>query len=265
MLDKNPRRRKPAAADTLKSCWLINSPAPLKITVLYIAVTNGGNIDAYAPQFARTYLEHPADFPHKLIVVCNGGTLTDRRKEFFKGTGCLFWERESNSGWDVGAYLEWAKRHAEPDEIILCLGESVHFHRRGWLQRIAQSRLEYGTGMYGLFSSHMVRAHLNTTGFAADARLLAKYPDVFVGDQRYLFEHGYECFWKRISAGGHTAALVTWDGIYFPGEWRDPANIMHRGNQGNLLAWCNHTERWATADPGTKALWSQQSDSVFKL
>jgi hypothetical protein len=245
---------------------MVQEQAPsIKFTLLYIAVTGGSNIDAYAPRFARTYLEHPPGYPHKLVVVINGGALTERRAAYFKGTHCQFWEHENHGGWDVGAYVDYAQTVADKDEILVCLGESIYFHRAGWLQRIAESYSEYGSGMYGFFSSHMVRAHLNTTGFSTDARLLAQYHRILNHGARYEFEHGHKAYWKRIAAGGHTAALVTFDNIWFQGEWRDGQNIMHRGDQSNLLAFCNHTEKWANADPNTKKMWSTQSDSVFRV
>jgi hypothetical protein len=248
------------------NCWMVKeNPPSLKVTVLYVAVTNGGNIDAYAPRFARTYIEHPGGYPHKLVVICNGGKLTPRREAFFNGTGCEFWEHENHAGFDIGAYIDYARTVADKDAFLVCLGESVHFGCAGWLKRLADAREEYGEGMYGPFSSHMVRAHLNTSGFATDARLLAQHRPVTDNAARYEFEHGANCYWKRLQAGNHTAALVTWDGVWFAGEWRQPANIMHRGDQSNLIMGCNHSERWATADAGTKKLWSSQSDRIFRV
>lgn len=260
MLDK----RRSQTTRTLKNCYqVVDQTSCPPIVVCYIAVTDGAYIDAYAPRFARTYQEFPADFPHRLVIVCNGGRLTDRRRAFFDGLKCDFLERPNDAGWDISGFQHVAALNQ--NSLICCFGESVYFHRTGWLRRLAKARSEFGPGMYGVFSSHNVRAHLNTTGFMADARLIEKYPAVLNHGARYEFEHGHQCFWKRIHAGGHTAALVTWNGYWFPGEWRDPENIMHRGDQSNLLAWCNHTERWATADPATRSAWSAQSNSVFRL
>jgi hypothetical protein len=248
----------------MKDCWLLQSEIPCpEIIVAYISVTIGQNIDAYAPRFARTYKEFPPDFDHRLVIVCNGGTLNSRRRDYFKGINCEFLERKNDEGKDISAYQQVASENL--DSAICCFGESIYFHRRGWLLRLAQARAEYGVGMYGIFSSHYVRAHLNTTGFLTDSRLLARHKPVLNNEARYAFEHSHQCFWKRVAAGGGTAALVTWDNIWFQGEWRCGNNIMHRGDQSNCLAWCNHTSRWENADPNTKTQWTHQSDSPFRV
>lgn len=255
----------------MNSCWLLDplnkSEKSLKITVVYIAVTNGSMIDTYAPRFVKTYLDHPAEYPHRLLVVCNGGKLAPHRAAYFAGVDCDFLERENDPGYDISAYQEVAGRFLieSSADFLVCFGESVFFHRAGWLKRWADARSEYGPGIFGAFSSHFVRAHLNTTCFGTDPRLLAKYPQVRTNPERYAFEHGQNCYWKRLVAGKNQAALVTFDGVYFQGEWRRPNNIMHRGNQSNLLVQANHSEKWATADPVTKQLWQTQSDSPFRL
>jgi hypothetical protein len=246
------------------NCWLLNPGLNTPpIVIAYIAVTDGGNIDSYAPRFVRTIKEHPPGVDCRIVIVCNGGPLSDRRRAYFDGLKCEFLERPNDFGWDISAYQHVARLN--PDAFLCCFGESVHFHRRNWLLRMAVSRSEYGSGMYGFLATHDVRAHLNTTAFCSDARLLIKYPTVLNHESRYAFEHSYQSFWKRINAGGHTAAFVTFDGIWFPGEWRDPQNILHRGDQSNLLVWCNHVERYAHADPNTKQAWSARADSVFRL
>lgn len=251
-------------------CWLLNptkNENMLRIVVAYICVTDGGLTEAYSPRFARTYLENPAGVEHKLVVVCNGGPLPPRKKAFFDGLDCEFFERPNDAGKDMSAYQDLASKCVTENsaDFLVCLGESVHFHRPNWLKRWAEARMEYGSGIFGAFSSHMVRAHLNTTCFGIDARLLTKYPKIITNGDRYAAEHGNHAVWKRLIAGKNTAALVTFDGVYFQGEWRRPDNILHRGDQSNLLVHANHSERWANADPATKALWTSQSDSPYKI
>jgi len=236
----------------------------LRVVVAYVAVTNGTNIESYARRFSDSYQANPAGYPHRLIVICNGGILHPRRKAFFDAIpGCEFVPRENDAGWDISAYQHVAAKI--PCDFLVCLGESIHFPRKDWLGRLMSARIEHGPGIYGMFSSHMVRAHLNTTGFGCDPSLLNRYPPVLNHEQRYAFEHGPNCFWIRLFRAGLTTMLVTWDGEWEPGKWRLPDNILHRGDQSNLLAWCNHSERWAIGNPSTRHLWSTQSDSPFHL
>lgn len=244
-------------------CWMVKTWPDVTVDVCYIAVTNSVSIEGYAQRFVQTYLDHPAGYNHKLTIICNGGRLNPRRREYFKRVQCDFFERENDAGFDISAYQDFAARSRA--NFMVCFGESVHFHRAGWLDRIVSARMEYGPGMYGCFSSHMVRAHLNTTGFGVDPRFLVKYPRVVNNPQRYEFEHGQNCFWKRLVAGDHIAAFVTFDGVWFQGEWRYPDNILHRGDQSNLLAWANHSERYTQANQATRELWTKQSDSKFRL
>ena len=194
----------------------------LRVVVAYICVTEGAMTEAYSPRFVRTYLENPAGAEHRLVVICNGGALSPQRRKFFDDLDCEFYERPNDEGKDISAYQDLAEHLVIKNEadFLVCFGESVYFHRPGWLQKLVEARAAHGPGMMGCFSSHMVRAHLNTTAFGCDSRLLAKYPRVITNGDRYAFEHGGTCFWKRLVAGKNTAALVTFEGVFFQGEWR---------------------------------------------
>lgn len=253
----------------MRSCWLM-SPQPenvLRVVVAYICVTDGNLTDAYSPRFVRTYQENPSGYPHDLYIICNGGPLPPRKKSFFDALDCEFFERPNDEGKDLSGYQDLAERLVIKNEadFLVCFGESIYFHRTGWLERLVAARLAHGPGMYGCFSSHMVRAHLNTTGFGIDPKLITKYPKVRTNAERYNCEHGQNCMWKRLVAGKNTAALVTFQGVYFQGEWRRGDGIMHRDKQENCLAWCNHTSKFEQGDPPTRQLWSSQSDSPYRI
>lgn len=248
-----------------QKCFMVTEkPKPrIKIDVVYIVVSQGHLVDTYGPRFVQSYLQFPPEMDHRLLIACNGGDPGPKRRDYFRDTQAEFILRPNDAGWDISAYQNIA-RQTDAD-FLLCLGESIHFHRAGWLRKIADARENYGPGMYGIFSSHFVRAHLNTTGFAADKNLLLAYPQVTNHPERYEFEHGHGCFWKQIASQGMATALVTWNNCWFPGEWRQEKGIMHDSDQLSLLAHCNHTSKFADGTPATRELWAAQSNTPFKL
>jgi hypothetical protein len=234
-----------------------------EIVVAYISVTNGGNTESYTPRFTRSYQEFPPGIDHELVVVANGGPLRPHIKAHWNGIDCRFMERVNDGGQDISGYQDVAS-HTDK-KLIVCFGESIYFHRAGWLARIAEAWKEWGPGFYGFFSSHYVRAHLNTTAFACDPLFLRKYPFVKTHAERYAFEHGKHALWRRVVAANLPAALVTWDGVWEPGRWREPDNIMMRGDQSGCLFFCNHTDRWENkSSPESKKLLSAMCDEVFR-
>jgi len=247
---------------TARSCYMIEQQAPFNVVVAYIAVSDPNlySIDTYAPRFRDTYLKFAAGYPHRLIVVCNGGKLTPFRQKHFAGLNCEFYVRPNDGGKDISGYQAIA--HTVPCDFLVCLGESVYFHREGWLKRLVEARLENGPGMYGVFSSHCVRAHLNTNAFGCDPWFLQKYPPVEAA-MRYEFEHGGSALWRRIVASKAKAMLVTWNGVWEPGQWRVPDNIMMRGDQSNCLCWCKHTDKYFGGDNHLKLHWAQLSDAPY--
>jgi len=232
------------------------------VIVVYIAVQANPLFVHYASQFVSTYRQFSGGAGHRLIVCCNGGKLQPKMEAIFDNTPCEFIVRHQDEGWDVSAYQDVAK--AYPCDLQVCFGESVRFHRADWLNRLVDSAIEHGEGMYGCLSSHAIRAHLNTTAFAVSPRFLKQYPPVTNKAQRYDFEHGPNSLWRRIKASGKEARLVTWDGCWAPGEWRTPDNILWRGDQSNCLVWCNHQDNFAGKDETTRRNWAGRADAPFK-
>jgi hypothetical protein len=237
----------------------------VKIVLVYIAVTRGPITDEYCSRFIATYHEYPPELEHDTLVCCNGGPLRTELAILFHSLNAGFFPRENDPGWDISAYIDAARGPAAYADLMLCMGESCHFHAPGWMKRLAEAYAVNGPGMYGLFSSNLVRPHLNTSAFAVSPGLLAEYgkkPDGRKG--RYEFEHGEQSFWKWVNAKGKPVRLVTWDGEWPPSQWRQPHNILWRGNQRNCLVWCNHTERWASSKNNIKDRWSRGADRKFK-
>jgi hypothetical protein len=247
------------------NCKAVLQPVPRPVSavvVVYIAVQTNPLFVHYAVQFTSTYRQFAGGAKHRLIVCCNGGALKPKMKAIFDGIDCDFLVRPHDEGWDVSAYQDVA-RH-EVCELLVCFGESVRFHRAGWLQRLVDNAAEYGEGMYGCLSSHAVSAHLNTTAFAVSPRFLKQYPSVRNNKERYEFEHGTTAMWRQIKASGCATRLVTWDGCWGPGDWRQPENILWRGTQENCLVFCNHTDKWSGKDEFTRQSWANRADTPFK-
>lgn len=236
----------------------------MKIVICYIAVTHGRITDEYCARFVTTYREYPPGVGHDLMVICNGGPLPTHTSLLFTGINAKMYPR-SNDGWDVGAYIEAAKGPCADYDIMVCLGESVYFHRAGWLLQFERAWKKHGPGMYGPFSSNNVRAHLGTTAFCCHPSLLKNYPRrVQERVDRYEFEHGETALWRRAQRFGMPVKLVTWDGEWEPRLWRFPPNILYRGDQSNLLMFCNHSDGFANATPQRRVSWARRCDGAFR-
>lgn len=236
----------------------------MKIAVCYVAVTHGPITADYCSRFVATYQEYPPGAEHDLYILCNGGPLPYATALIFAPLNPRFYPRQNDPGWDISAYIDAARGPCKDYDMMLCLGESCHFHKAGWLLPIAEAIKMYGVGMYGPFASNLIRPHLNTSAFCCHPALLGQFPFVVNShDARYEFEHGERSFWKWVDRQKRPVRMVTWDGTWKPREWRVPNNILWRGDQTNCLMWCNHTERWANAPVKLKNTWSRGADSRF--
>lgn len=234
----------------------------MRIALCYTAVARGPLTADYASRFVASWLEHPPGAECDVFILCNGGMLAREVGLIFAPLSPRFVAR-SNTGWDIGGAIEAANGPCATYDLMLCLGESVHFHREGWLARLAEAHAKHGEGMYGCFGSYVIRPHLQTTAFATSPGLLRRYPHkVESREDRYQFEHGKQSFWKWVVAQGKPALLVTWDGCYPVRQWRAAPNILWRGDQSNCLMWTNHTDRYAKANDATKRQWARNADTL---
>ena len=234
----------------------------VKIILAYIAVTGGPNTHEYCSRFVGSYLACPAQHEHELVVCCNGGPLPMETALLFHTIGSVqFFPRKNDPGYDITAYQDVASRFK--CDMMVCCGETCHFHREGWLKRYVESWEKYGEGMYGTFSSNLVRPHLNTTGFCVDPKYLLGSPRPRNRIDRYDFEHGRMSLWKRITLLGGVARLVTFDGCYDVPQWRYPEKILWKDDQTNCLMLCSHTQRFAEADTETQIKWRKGADRVL--
>lgn len=236
----------------------------MKMLVVYICVSKGRQSKYYAERFISSYHKFRPGFNHELLVVFNGQRPPTELQNAFAGYPKSSYIRD-NSGFDIGAYQDVAEKW-NPD-LMLCLGESVYFHRPEWLLRLAEAYEQHGPGMYGLLSSYQLQPHLNTTAFACSPGLIRSYP-LFAATKgdRYHFEHGAHALWRRVAAvGAYAVKFVTWDGEWDLEDWRKPDNILCRGDQSNLLAFCNHSDNFARAQGDTKRRLADLADGKIKV
>jgi hypothetical protein len=233
-----------------------------RILVAYIAVSQGVLTADYCARWIGSFLSCPPGEDCSIVVACNGGPLPFETAMMFEPLNAKFLPRVNDGGYDLSAYHEIAE--TMPCDLLVCQGESVYYHRPGWLRKIVEAWTTYGAGMYGMFSSYLVRPHLNTTGFAITPTLLRDYPKPRDHEERYEEEHGVHSLWKHVQSLGLPTKLVTWDGCYDPPQWREPKNILWKGQQSNLLAFCSHSDRYNGADPATRKRWSAWADGNFK-
>ena len=235
------------------------------ICAAYIVVAGGPKTTGFVERFVSTWLEHPPGVNTDVLAICNGGAPTSEQGTMLSMINAKCFVRANDKGFDISGYIEASKGPLSEYDFVLCLGESVHFHRAGWLKRLWEVKSRHGEGMYGPFGSHVIRAHLQTTSFGTSPRLLREYP-LLVTDRasRMEFEHGERSFWRFVQRRKHPVKMVTWDGAYDPGQWRTPKNILWKGDQSNLL-WCsNHTENYQNADEKRKRSWQLSADRPFR-
>lgn len=232
----------------------------LRVLIAYVAVTNGPKTHDLCARFVGSYLAHPPQYDHELVVCCNGGPIPKSTALLFSLIPSVqFFPRKNDLGFDITAYQDVAAQFK--CDMLVCCGETIYFHREGWLKRYVESWEKYGPGMYGTFTSNLVRPHLNTTGFCVAPKFLLGSSRPQGRLDRYDFEHGNFSFWKRINKMGYATRLVTFDGCYDVPQWRYPENIMWRGTQENCLMFCSHTTRYFEATPEMKIKWANGADA----
>jgi hypothetical protein len=208
-------------------------------------------------KFVQSYNQFPPDYPHEVIVVCCHGEPTDEVREFYRGMSCRFLTYYG-MGWDTGAQQEVGCR--EDVDFALCITARTHFHRRGWLKRLAEAVENRGDGLYGAMASYegfpftprvMPNPHIRTGFYGLYSHSFRRYPNKVTNrDETFHFESGNWNISTWFEMQNLPALMVTWDGAYARPDWRKPPNIFRRGDQTNLIAWDRHTEIYSNlTDP----------------
>jgi len=227
----------------------------VKIAILYICVTGGASTIHYATRFIATLQAYPAGVDFDLIPVFNNGEPSSDIRSVLPHKINIV---RSNEGYDIGAFKQSVEGVCRDYDAICCFGESVYFHRRGWLDKIVAAWQRHGPGMYGMLSSNLVRPHLQTTAFATSPKFLREFPrKIVTKDDRYGFEHGQHSFMNWLEMRGYPVNLVTFDGVYSKNFWRTARNINWTGDQSNCLVWCNHTDNYVKQGQKTQQFWEK--------
>lgn len=223
----------------------------MKISLCYVCpVVNWPQFEPAVRRFVATSAQFPAEFPHELHVVCNGGGPGPAVRELFSGRQPIFHEHD-NTGWDIGAYRRVA---ADADcDFMFFLNTFSHFRRAGWLRQLAVATEKFGPGLFAPSASFDIVPHLRTTAFLCPPELVRAWTGAIVrpGD-RHQFEVGRRSLTALAGQRGQPAVLVTWDGFWRQPDWRKPPDIFRRGDQSNCLVYDRHHEIYEAASPAQK-------------
>ena len=212
----------------------------MNIVVLYICPVDifGPEHYARAVAFAQTLYRYPAGFPHRLVVVSNGGTPDTKTEALFAGAGAEFFERACVAK-DIGAYQQCAREI--PCDLMVFLGGSTYIRGANWLLPVVRSFRRRGPGIYGSMVNcgderFNVSPHVRTTGFWMPPALLNRYPiQVMHEHERYPFEHGPECLTTWVSKQKLGCWAVTWTSEYQLSDWTKIPDGFHRSQQEGLI------------------------------
>lgn len=208
----------------------------MKLVIIYVYPDLNPHIyKALARRFVDTYMEYPpGGTDHEIIVAVNSGRSDNPEyARLMSPLACQFM-MHNNEGKDIGAY-QLAARQLDCD-LMICLGAPVHFHRAGWLDRIANAYEQNGPGLYGAWAFYEPSHHIRTTAFWLPPELLRSYPYVIQNDTRYEFEHGKRNIHAYAKSKGMESFMLTWQGCFTPPQWQ------HVTREDSLLL-DQHTEK----------------------
>lgn len=193
----------------------------MNVAVVYVCPT----VEPYtylplAKKFARTWLEHPPGYEHKLFIMVNGTDWAPAFKAEFAQIPHHY-EFHDNVGWDVGAFQRAA--NVIPCDLLVCLGAHISFNHDNWLRTIADAFIDNGPGLYGPWGALFPTIHVRTTAFWCPPELLASYPYYVQSSRlsRYTFEHGKDSFTRWTLDAGFPCYMVTTKGTFSIPDWGD--------------------------------------------
>lgn len=222
----------------MSECWFIKEPPKVKVTLIYIhPVIHEGFLDV-ARRFVQTFEQFPTGYPHRTIIICNGGQASQVSRSIFAPiAGCEFIPHD-NTAMDIGAFQFAARTF--PCELMVFFGASTYFRKPNWLKRMVEAYEKHGEGLYGASANRGVQGHcfphIRTTAFWCKPDLMNSYPHrITRADQRYAFEHSKANLTAWAASEGYPTLVVSTDGEYAWGDWDSFPGGYHRDNQEKLL------------------------------
>lgn len=222
----------------MSQCWFIKEPPKVKVTLIYIhPVIHEGFMDV-ARRFVQTFEQFPPGYPHRTVIICNGGQASQVSRSIFAPiAGCEFIPH-TNEAYDVSSY-QFASR-TFPCDLMLFFGASSYFRNAGWMKRVVDSFIKHGDGLYGATANRGVQGHcyphVRSTGFWIPPSLFNQYPHrITRPDMRYGFEHGKESLTGWVAREGYPTLVVTTDNEYPWSDWDAFPGGYHRNNQEVML------------------------------
>lgn len=223
----------------------------MKLGIVYVCpVVNWPLHEGSVRRFVSTYATFPAEWPHQLLVVCNGGQPNADVLRLFADKNPNYLHHD-NSGWDIGAFRTAAL--SEESDLTLFLGANSYFRRAGWLRRLMDAYGEFGPGLYGPSASFEIAPHIRSTAFMCDPGLVSDWSGkISEPEDRHHFEVGANSLTAMAKRRGLPCILVTWDGFYTRAQWRKAPNIYRRGDQSNCLIFDRHHDIYEASTPNQK-------------
>ena len=221
--------------------------------------------NAGAKRFAETYIQHPPDYEHRLILLDSNGGFTPEIARLFGGIKYdvipYF-----GSGWDIGAQF-YAALTMPPDDWIMGFSSWAHFRRRGWLSAFAEARDIHGDGLYASTISLENTPHVRGTGYFLRCGRFQRYPyGINSRAETFKWEWGPNSLTKWFIREGHGVWVVAPNGVLSFDEARTMDNGFRKGDQSNIWTFDKHTDLFEQADPAHKSAltncsWSKQQAS----
>lgn len=191
--------------------------------------------DAY--RFLNTYLSHPPQVEHTLILLTDFGNESEAL-DLFAVVPNVRAVGTPDHAKDLSRY-EFHARQSQAS-CMMMLGGSSYCRRAGWglraitaFQRLGSAALYGACGNTGAPGVHK---HIRTTGWWAAPALLRQYPNwPKDSNGRYEAEHGPTCISGWAQRMGYGTWIVTFAGEFTLENAQGDPNGYGRGNHGSLL------------------------------
>lgn len=215
----------------------------LRVAVVYPHI-EGEEFHKHALRFRDTYHDYPAGCVHDLIIVEVG---LCKPIPFQK---MHFTEWLPNKGWDITIHQRIAKYYTDEYDFMVFFSSRTFFYREGWLERLVETRLLLGEGLYGSAYSFECSPHIRTCFFACNPKLFAQYPHtIATRKQARWFETGKWSFTKYFTETLKLPAReVLWDCTH--GSY----DGFRHGGQQQLLAFDKHSVIFSLAGSKERAM-----------